>query len=114
MPQVEEGMYLIDLLYKVGPIRGEMPLFESDLEPWERRRGVELKPWQADLVIDLSQEYLKQSYLARDPSALSPWPPAQRMWMHVTGKMHENQQAKQKEKEAPNGSNQRRRNPTKG
>jgi len=108
MPEVEAGMHLIDLLFKVGPIRGEMPLVEADLEPWERRRGTELAPWQADLVLDMSQEYLKHIHLGREMSALSPWPYAQKMWMHVTAKKHE-QQAQQKEKE-PNGTRKRHRN----
>lgn len=114
MPELEAGMHLVDLLFKVGPIRGEMPLVEADLEPWERRRGIELAPWQADLVIDMSQEYMRQMHLGREVSAVSPWPKAHRMWMHVTGKKYEQQQAQEKEKEALNGSHQRRRNPTKG
>lgn len=111
MPDIEAGMYLIDLLFKVGPVRGEMPLVESDLEPWERRRGVELAPWQADTVLDMSQAYLRQMHVAREPSALSPWPKARNMWKYVCDKKHEQKQAEQKEKE-PHGSHKRHRNPS--
>lgn len=113
MPELEAGLYLVDVLFKVGPIRGEMPLLEADLEPWERRRGVELTPWQADMVLDMSKTYMSQMHAAREVSALSPWPKAHRMWKYVMDKKHEQKQAEQKEKE-PDGTRKRHRNPPKG
>lgn len=109
MPEVDAGMYLIDVLFKVGPIRGEMPLSEADLEPWERRRGISLTPWQADLVLDMSKAYMSEMHTAKDISALAPWPKARRMWMHVTSKKQE-KKSEPKEKE-PHGSHKRHRNP---
>ena len=113
MPQVDGGLYLIDLLFRIGPIKGEMPLNEGDLEPWERRRGIELAPWQAELIVDMSQAYLKHMHCAKQMSALSPWPKAMKMWQYVMEKKHAKQQAEQKEKE-PDGNRKRRRNPPPG
>lgn len=113
MPEVEAGMYLIDVLFKVGPIRGEMPLVEADLEPWERRRGVNLSPWQADLVLDMSKAYRREMEDAKDPSSLAPWIKARNMWKYVMDEKHKKTQAERKEKE-PDGTRKRHRNPPKG
>lgn len=82
-PKVPEGMYLLDVLFKVGPVRGDGPLYEEHLEPWERRRGIKLEPWQADLLLDLSRAYLTAMHDAREPNALPEWPPAVKMWKYV-------------------------------
>lgn len=87
-PHVPEGQYLLEILFKVGPIRGEGPVYEEHLQAWERRRGIELAPWQADLVLDLSQAYLVESHNARDYNALPPWPPARNMWKYVRDQLN--------------------------
>lgn len=106
-------MYLIDLLFKVGPIRGEMPLVDENLEPWERRRGLKLSPWQADLVLDMSKAYMSEMHMAKDISALCPWPKARNMWKYVMDEKHKKTQAESKEKE-PHGTRKRHRNPPPG
>lgn len=113
MPEVDAGMFLIDLLFQVGPIKGEMPLTEGDLEPWERRRGIELSPWQAELVVEMSQAYMKHMHAGKEISALSPWPKSMKMWQYVMEQKHAKQQSEQKEKE-PDGTRKRHRNPPKG
>lgn len=113
MPELEAGMYLIDVLFKIGPIRGEMPLVEADLEPWERRRGVELCPWQADLILDMSKAYMSEMYAAKEISALAPWPKARGIWKYVMDEKHKKSEADRKEKE-PDGTRKRHRNPPKG
>lgn len=87
-PDVREGAYLIDILFKVGPIRGEGPIYEEHLQAWEARRGIELTPWQADLLMGLSQDYLTASHAARDWSALPAWPPARKMWKYVRDQLN--------------------------
>lgn len=99
MPDLQAGMYLVDLLFKVGPIRGEMTLVEADLEPWERRRGVTLHPWQADMVLDMSKTYMSQMHAAREVSAMSPWPKARSMWKYVMDEKHKKAEAERKTKE---------------
>ena len=112
MPEVESGMYLIDVLFKIGPIRGEMPLVESDLEPWERRRHISLTPWQAELILDMSKAYMSEMYSAKSVSAIAPWPKARKMWKYVMDKKHEKQKAEQPKE--PHGSHKRHRNPPTG
>lgn len=87
-PEVKGGNYLLDIFFKVGPIRGDGPLYEEHLEAWERRRGIELRPWQADLLMEMSQAYLAASHDARDYNALPPWPPAVKMWKYVRDQLN--------------------------
>lgn len=87
-PQVDHGQYLLDVLFDVGPVRGEGPLYEEHLEPWERRRGVELHPWEADMVLDLSRAYLTEMHAAREWNALPCWPPAVKMWKYVRDQLN--------------------------
>mgnify|MGYP006895663923 CR=1 FL=1 len=87
-PAVKGGEYLLDILFKVGPVRGEGPLYEEHLEAWERRRGIELHPWQADVLLEASQAYLSEMHAARDYNALPPWPPAVKMWKYVRDQLN--------------------------
>lgn len=108
-PVVEFGMYLVDILLQVGPVKSEAALTEADLEPWERRRGIELKPWQAEMLVMLSQEYLMEMHQARQRSALCPWPAGRNMWKYVTDQLSA---GKLDAQETPNnGNRQRHRNP---
>lgn len=116
VPEIDAGKYLVDLLFTIGPVKGETYLCEADLEPWERRRGVQLQPWQAELVVDLSKAYMMQMHRSRESSAICPWPPGQRAWKMAQDKKF--QAARQKEaeteaKEPPaNGRSKRHRNPS--
>lgn len=87
-PRIPEGLYLTEILFKVGPVRGDGPLYEEHLQAWERRRGVELEPWEADLVLDLSRAYLTESHAAREWNALPCWPPAVKMWKYVRDQLN--------------------------
>lgn len=116
-PDVETGMHLVEILFQIGPIRGELPLCEFDLESWERRRGIELSPWQAELIVELSKAYLTEMHAARSWSALCPWPKGRNMWKLVQDRKHakkaQEEAAKPQTKE-PHGSRQRYRNPPPG
>jgi hypothetical protein len=82
-PDVAEAHYLVDILFKVGPVRSEGPVYEENLQAWETRRGIELQPWQADLILEMSQAYFSEMHAAREPNALAPWPPARSAWKYV-------------------------------
>lgn len=109
-PEVPAGMHLVGILFQLGPIRGELPLCEGDLESWERRRGIELAPWQAELIVSLSQAYMTEMHAAKSPSALCPWTLGRNVWKYVMDKKHEQQPKEQ----APDGNRKRRRNPPPG
>lgn len=98
-PKITAGQFLIDILFQVGPFRGELPLCEGDLEPWERRREIDLLPWQAELIVEMSKAYMDEMHKAKDVSALCPWPPGVKMWMHVTSKKNAPPQKKETAKE---------------
>lgn len=82
-PDIEFGQYLVDILFQVGPTKADGPLEEAALEPWERRRGIELQPWQADAILAMSRAYLSEMHAAGHWNAFPPWPPAVRMWKYV-------------------------------
>lgn len=82
-PHVPAGQYLLDILFQVGPVRGEGPVYEEHLQAWERRRDIELAPWEADMVLELSRAYLSEMHAARERNALPVWPPAVKMWKYV-------------------------------
>jgi hypothetical protein len=117
VPEVHAGMYLIDILFRVGPIRHETPLVEADLEPYERRRGIELEPWQADLLLDLSKAYFAEMHSAKNRDALCPWEFGRNIWTYV--KDQQNAPAlhaalEQPIKESASGTRKRHRNPPTG
>jgi hypothetical protein len=87
MPHLEAGQYLVDLLFKVGPVQKEAPLDEQMLESWERRRGVQLRPWEAEVVVEMSRAYLSEMYAARALGAQPAWKPAAAMWRFVRDKI---------------------------
>lgn len=87
-PSVPEGMYLTEILFAVGPTRGDGPIYEEHLQAWEQRRGISLHPWQADILVDLSRAYLAEMHAARGWNALSPWPPGRNMWKYVRDQLN--------------------------
>lgn len=111
MPDLTAGEYLLDILFYIGPVRGELPLSEDDFDSWERRRGIELEPWEAEQLVQLSRAYMSEMQSARSISALAPWPKAQKMWKYVMDQKHAKEQAERKDKEQePNGNRKRHRN----
>ena len=111
MPDLIAGEYLLDILFYLGPVRGEMPLSEDDFDSWERRRGIELEPWEAEQLVHLSKTYMHEMHDARNISALAPWPKARKMWKYVMDQKHTKEQAERKEKEhQPDGNRKRHRN----
>lgn len=80
LPDVCAG-HLRDALFDVGPVKaggmGPAPLDSTDLLAWQAERGIELQPWEAQLLRRLSRDYLAESQRAEDPNRLAPWQPDQ-------------------------------------
>lgn len=111
-PEPKAGYNLLTILFRIGPVKTEAPISEHDLVVWEQRRGIELAPWQADLIVDMSRAYLSEMYSAKAMTALAPWHKARNMWKYVCD---EKQKRSTPVKETPkDGSRQRRRNPAPG
>lgn len=89
MPEIGTGKFLVDILFQVGPAKGDGPIEESVLESWERRRGIELKPWQADAILMMSRAYMSETHKASRWNAPPPWPRAAGMWRWVQNKKAE-------------------------
>lgn len=108
-PEIEGFDYLLEILFSIGPFRGELPLEEANFEAWERRRGIELEPWEAETVIELSKAYMSEMYAAKELSALCPWERGQSIWKYVMDQKHKKAEAERKQKE-PDGNRKRHRN----
>lgn len=78
MPPIEpELRYLIDTLMEAGPVSvagmGTAQLTWADLLAWQQGTGIELAPWEARLVRQLSAYYVQESRRAEAHDALPPW-----------------------------------------
>lgn len=93
LPEIYGGEYLVAVLFRIGPIRKEEPISDEDIGHWERRRGVELAPWEADILVEMSRAYMSQMHAASKMAAPPPWPPAVKMWKYVTDKINAPQEA---------------------
>lgn len=78
LPDVEpDVLYLVDTLLDAGPTSaagmGFVPVTWTDLEAWSRVTGIELLPWEARLVRQLSAEWLAETDRSRSAKAPPPW-----------------------------------------
>lgn len=90
-PDIEAGQHLVDALFKIGPAHAEAALNEGDLEPYERRRGIQFEPWQAELIVEMSKAYLHEAHDARKINAEPPFEEAKAMWRWVRNAKAEKQ-----------------------
>lgn len=49
------------------------PISWRDIEAWQRCTGVRLPPWQAQILVRLSREYVSFSREAEKPDCPAPW-----------------------------------------
>lgn len=82
MPELEHGQHLVDLLFRIGPIKRESPIEMVDIGAW-MGAGLELSLWEAETLIRMSQAYMGESHLATKPNAEPPWEDAIPMWRWV-------------------------------
>lgn len=106
--------YLIDVLFAVGPSKADGPISEAELEPYERRRGIQFPPWQAELLVEMSQAYLSETRAAEKQDAPPPWPEAVKMWQYVRNAVAERTWDRMEKEQERNGSRKRHRNPPPG
>lgn len=79
MPPVDAGEHLIDYLFEVGPVQGggmgPVPLSHTELAAWQDNTGICLSSWEARTLRAMSQQYLSESYRAKDAACPPPWAP---------------------------------------
>lgn len=72
MPECS-ALYLVEYLFELGVIYGEQAVPYIEIESWQRQSGIELQPWEVRFVKRLSEVYLGELHVARDPDAKAPW-----------------------------------------
>lgn len=69
--------HLTKWLMEIGPSVpggfGEVPITWRDIAAWQDVIGIELEPWEARLLRELSIEYVSQRVDARKPDCPMPW-----------------------------------------
>lgn len=78
MPPLGAGAYLVEILFEVGPSKpigmgGNCAIDEVDLAAWMANQQVNLNPWEAKTVRQLSREYAAMLNEAVEPNTPPPW-----------------------------------------
>jgi hypothetical protein len=107
MPEVEGGEYLISALFDVGPSTADGPLDWQTLESWTRMRGITLRPWEAQLLVNLGRAHFQALHEAKAMNAEPPLQEAKAMWRWVKNWKGERSLDKV-EKESDSGNRKRR------
>jgi len=76
LPPVD-APHLLAYFWDVGPTQagamGEAPLSYVELKAWQAQTGLQLQPWEAQLLHRLSREYLAAAVAARAPDSPAPY-----------------------------------------
>jgi len=73
MPPIEDGRYLVNYLWEVGPTADAGPLTHEELRAWQVNVGLELQPWELRVLRRLSCEYASESHKAMKRDCPAPW-----------------------------------------
>lgn len=78
MPSVACGIYLIDILFEIGPIKpagmgGATAISDLDLQAWQANQSITLTPWEARTIRRLSREYAAMLVDASDANCPAPY-----------------------------------------
>lgn len=77
LPALEYGEYLIGYLMEAGPVEstgmGPARLSWRELQAWQHATGNDLAPWEARMLLALSDAYGAESGRATDPNCPPPW-----------------------------------------
>lgn len=108
---------LVAALFDVGPVMADSYVTWQELESWQNVTGVDLDPWEASTIIDLSKTYFRQREEAKSFAALCPWPKGRNIWKYVQDEKQkkdreqESTRLKESKEKAPDGPRKRHRNP---
>lgn len=91
MPELRGGAHLLDYFFRMGPATKDGPLSMQEVRAWAPvLTGYDdWKPWEAELMVQLSREYCVMQQEATKRDCLPPWPPAVPMWRWVQGQRAE-------------------------
>lgn len=108
---------LVAALFDVGPVMADSYITWQELESWQNVTGVDLDPWEASTIIDLSKTYFRQREEAKSFAALCPWPKGRNIWKYVQDEKQkkdreqESTRLKESKEKASDGPRKRHRNP---
>ena len=76
MPDPGPAAYLLGIFWDVGPAlsegMGPFAVGYGELRAWQECMGVQLSPWEAGVLRDLSREYCHELRSAADPQVAAP------------------------------------------
>lgn len=72
MPECD-ALYIVGYLFEIGPVLGEGPITQGEIQAWQFNMGITLDAWEVRFLKRLSIEYLDASYAALKPDATAPW-----------------------------------------
>ena len=80
MPPLNEGGYLLGILFEVGPVQpagmgGAVAISDQDLRAWQHNQGLELSPWECSAIRSLSRDYASQLSDSSAANCPPPWVP---------------------------------------
>lgn len=119
MPSKSYKNPIVSSLFEVGPILHDGYVTWQELRSWQEIVGIELEPWEACAILDLSKAYLNQKRLSTSLGCLCPWGKGQKIWQYVSAEKYKKQREaeealKQRKEKEPDGNRKRRRNPPPG
>jgi hypothetical protein len=69
--------FLVERLLEIGPVlagpMGSAAFSWRDLQAWQECTGIQLPPWQARMLVDLSREYAAFIQTAEKQDCPPPW-----------------------------------------
>lgn len=119
MPSKAYRHPLVTSLFEVGPVLHDGYITWQELSSWQQVTGIELEPWEACAILDMSKAFLNQRAQSINLSCLCPWEKGQAIWQYVSAEKYKRQrdaeEARKLEKaKEPDGNRKRRRNPPPG
>jgi hypothetical protein len=74
-----EMMYMVDYLFSCGPVlsgaMGASPLTHQEIYAWQHNLHVDLCPWEANALREMSRQYLSELLQSDKHDSPPPWIP---------------------------------------
>jgi hypothetical protein len=72
-------IYMVDYLFSAGPTisspMGKTPLTHQEIYAWQMNMGIELCPWEANALREISRQYLSELLQSDKHDSPPPWVP---------------------------------------
>ena len=72
-------MYMVNYLFSAGPTMpspmGSTPLTHQEIQAWQHNMGIDLCPWEANVLREISRQYLSELLQSDKHDSPPPWIP---------------------------------------